>query len=420
MVHASVLFLVDAKLVLLQPNKDEGGTLKYDMRIIANDVEYFAFVRDQGLLRNSAESNQPLSAVEENSPDGIKTETALQDSLWFFNGNRIQCWTDIQDLLKPVSLKGTRDIPQPVSIPTDFYPTSISLSNGVVIGIEPELVQRRDAQFAFFRFSIRVGTIHPLSHTTLTSQQTQLFLPPLLHHYLSICDSPSALNLSHHYQPLPYFPHALEILLHTVLDEEVDSAPAPETALLPSVISFLSSFPGYLDILVQCTRKTEVRSWRTLFKYLPPPQELFEESLQKGLLKTAGGYLLILHTFEELDSSSEQCVRLLQRAKEKADWDLCKELARFLMALDESGDSLREAMRRINVRTESGDKSERTNGFEGGVARLRAPVLKGRGSPLGSAFSREGSEVEGGRSPGSSGGDGGLEGGEDYFSSASH
>ena len=156
-------------------------------------------------------------------------------------------------------------------------------------------------------------------------------------------------SLSHRYQQLPYFSHALEILLHTVLDEEVDTSPSPEDALLPSVISFLSSHPDYLDIVVQCTRKTEVRSWRTLFAHLPPPQELFETSLAKGLLKTAGGYLLVLHNFDDLESSSEQCVRLLQRAKEKEDWELCKELARFLMALDASGDTLREALAKIEL-----------------------------------------------------------------------
>ena len=66
-------------------------------------------------------------------------------------------------------------------------------------------------------------------------------------------------------------------------------------------------------------------------------------------MKTAGGYLLVLHTFDELESSSEQCVRLLQVAKEAAEWDLCKELARFLMALDQSGDMLRQAMQRIDI-----------------------------------------------------------------------
>ena len=134
-----------------------------------------------------------------------------------------------------------------------------------------------------------------------------------------------------------------------MLDDEVESQPAPTEALLPSVLSFLSSFPDYLDILVQCTRKTEVRSWRTLFTHLPPPQDLFEESLEKGLLKTAGGYLLILHTFEERDSSSEQCIRLLQRAKEVGDWELCKELARFLIALDPSGDRLRAALESLDI-----------------------------------------------------------------------
>ena len=135
-----------------------------------------------------------------------------------------------------------------------------------------------------------------------------------------------------------------------MLDEEVETAPPPESALLPRVLSLLSSFPQYLDIVVQCTRKTEVRSWRTLFSHLPPPQELFEESLQRGSLKTAGGYLLILHTFEELSSSSEQLVRLLARARKEEDWELCKELARFLMALDESGGTLVEALEKVGLK----------------------------------------------------------------------
>ena len=65
------------------------------------------------------------------------------------------------------------------------------------------------------------------------------------------------------------------------------------------------------------------------------------------MLKTAGGYLIVLQTFEKKDTSSDQCVRLLHKAKQAGDWDLCMELARFLMALDESGDTLREAMRKL-------------------------------------------------------------------------
>lgn len=152
-------------------------------------------------------------------------------------------------------------------------------------------------------------------------------------------------------------------------------SPSPENAILPRVLSLLSSFKEYLDIVVQCTRKTEVRSWRTLFAYLPPPQELFEESLQRGSLKTAGGYLLILHTFDELSSASEQSVRLLSRAMREEDWELCKELARFLAALDETGDTLREALEMANVRIATGNK-EGEEGFGGAmVARLEVPQI---------------------------------------------
>jgi hypothetical protein len=196
----------------------------------------------------------------------------------------------------------------------------------------------------------------------------------VLRFHLSRFDSSAALHLAHQYKNLEYFPHSLEILLHNVLDEEVDTNPSPETALLPGVLSFLSSFPQYLDIVVQCTRKTEVRSWRTLFTYLPPPQELFEESLQRGSLKTAGGYLLILHTFEELSSSSEQLVRLLSRAKDEGDWELCKELARFLTALDESGATLMEALEMVNLRSPRDERENSSFLFEGSRLKVPRPV----------------------------------------------
>jgi hypothetical protein len=221
----------------------------------------------------------------------------------------------------------------------------------------------------------------------------------VLRYHLSRFDSSAALHLAHQYKNLEYFPHSLEILLHNVLDEEVDTNPSPETALLPGVLSFLSSFPRYLDIVVQCTRKTEVRSWRTLFTYLPPPQELFEESLQRGSLKTAGGYLLILHTFEELSSSSEQLVRLLSRAKDEGDWELCKELARFLTALDETGATLMEALEMVNLRSPQDEREGSSFLFEG--SRLKVP-RSARGSShglKGAANSDDDRSSSGSRSP---------------------
>ena len=328
-----MIFLVDAKLVLLQSSTDVSGGLKYDMRVIANNVEYFDLMRDHLPLLESPGPSLPPSPAAEGALDSYGEDRGLRDSLWYFDGNDIQCWLNVEDLIDAASTSNDRELPHSVSISTDFYPTSIVLSKGILLGVDADLVQRRDMQFAFFRFSIR----------------TQLFLPQIIRRQIAHLDTSAALNLAHRYQSLPYFSHALELLLHTVLDEEVDKSPDPEHAHLPDILSFLSNFPDYLDIIVQCTRKTEVRSWRTLFSHLPPPQELFEASLEKGMLKTAGGYLLVLHTFEEMETSSEPCVRLLQKAKDAADWDLCKELARFLMALDESGDTLRAALERMDL-----------------------------------------------------------------------
>ncbi|KAL8946641.1 MAG: hypothetical protein Q9222_006989 [Ikaeria aurantiellina] len=340
--HASVLFLVDAKLVLLQSSNTEASR-KYDMRIIAHNVEYYSLMRDQGTLVDSASPSPPESPASDNALiSGMYADRGLRDSLWYFDGTSVHCWMDVENLLMSASSGDDREIIQPVSIDTDFYPTSILIDRGVVLGLDAEMIQRRDLHFAFFRHTIR----------------TQLFLPHVLRQLLSEDDSAAASVVALRYQELPYFSHALELLLHMVLDDEVDSDRDTASSSMPSTISFLEPFPDYLDIVVQCTRKTEVRSWRTLFRYLPPPQQLFEESMEKGLLKTAGGYLLVLHTFQELEASSEHCIRLLQKAKEANDWDLCKELARFLMALDASGDTLLKALSRTNL----GSRDEANNG----------------------------------------------------------
>lgn len=314
---AAVLFLVDAKLVLLQPSANEHGELKYDMRVIAHDVEFYTLTREQ------------LGSLHYEDGSTLNPNTlgqGLRDSLWYFNGTAVHVWPEILDVLSSAPTELEREIPTPVAIMTDDYPLATMVEKGIITGMEPELVQRRDVDFSFFRLNPR----------------TQLFIPAILRHHLARYDSSAALNLSHYYEKLPYFSHSLEVLLHNVLDDEVDASPdVAEIALLPTVLSFLSSFPAYLDIIAGCTRKTELRSWRSLFNCLPPVQSLFEESLSKDMLKTAGSYLLILHAFDEGSFNAQQIATLLSRAKEAGDWELCKELARFVVGIDASGDLLR-------------------------------------------------------------------------------
>ncbi|KAG5207090.1 RIC1 domain-containing protein [Trichophyton interdigitale] len=353
---ASVLFLVDGKLVLLQPSVSPDGALKYDMRVVAHDVEYYILMRDQLSFNFAPPNDEPSSGGQtpeitvNNSPSDI----SLRDSLWVFGGKDLFVWSDMQDVLRPTgrSVEGPKNLP----IPTDFYPISILLNKGIVLGIEPEITQRRDVTFTLQRFAIR----------------TQLFLPYVLQHNLSYFDTPSALSICHHFSHLSYFPHALEILLHHVLDEAVDDhsignsieTPVKGKQLLPGVLAFLQAANPpelYLDILVQCIRKTELRSWRTLFAYLPPPNELFEQALKFNSLKTAGGYLLVLQAFDDIDDEDsgdgfdkieDSAVRLLRLASQRGDWELCGEIAQFLIALDGSGKVLKRAVVRVGLRRE--------------------------------------------------------------------
>ncbi|CAK4031574.1 related to DUF1339 domain [Lecanosticta acicola] len=330
---ASVLFLVDGKLVLLQPSTNELGELKYDMRVIAHNVEYYMLLRDQPPMVAELKAGGAYNAGTP-APGGLQFDDhlghSLRDSLWYFDGTGFHVWSDVQDVLARAPAELGRDLPPAVTIPLDFSPLSVVVAKGILSGVEADLVQRRDVSFSFFRHAPR----------------TQLFLPQLLRYHLAEFNSPAALHLSNYYQHLPYFSHALEVLLHDVLDMEVDNPPSPpETALLPTVLSFLSSFGSYLDVVVNCTRKTELRSWQTLFTFLPPVLELFEQALTQGKLNTAAGYLLVLHAFEQDSFQVHEFSQLLQRAAVEQDWELCKELARFLVGIDRSGETLRTALR---------------------------------------------------------------------------
>jgi RAB6A-GEF complex partner protein 1 len=144
---ASVLFLVDGKLVLLQPTTSDHGELKYEMRIIAQDVEYYALMRDQ--LTFTLDDHPDVALNGDSGPD-------LKDSLWLFDGRDMCIWSDVQDVLMSAPSDLGRDLPDTVRASVDFYPMSALLSKGILFGIESELVQRRDVPFAYLRFSTRV------------------------------------------------------------------------------------------------------------------------------------------------------------------------------------------------------------------------------------------------------------------------
>lgn len=151
---ASVLFLVDGKLVLLQPSISRTKELKYNMRIIAHDVEYYILMRDQLSFNFAPPSDEPPQSAGA-FPD-VQSDISLRDSLWAFCGKDLLVWTDVQDILHPRDR--TSEISKPLAIPIDFYPLSILLNKGIALGVEPEITQRRDVTFTLLRFAIRVSS----------------------------------------------------------------------------------------------------------------------------------------------------------------------------------------------------------------------------------------------------------------------
>jgi len=154
---ATILFLVDGKLVLLQPTTTEGGELKYEMRIIAQNVETYALMRDHpAFALEMQEDSLPPSPSVGLAINGVHGHD-LRDSLWFFDGRDVRVWIEMQDVLSSASVELGRELPTPVKIPVDFYPLSTLINKGIVFGVESELVQRRDTSFAYVRFGTRVS-----------------------------------------------------------------------------------------------------------------------------------------------------------------------------------------------------------------------------------------------------------------------
>ena len=158
-VHAAVLFLVDAKLVLLQPARDDQGALKYEMKVIGSNVEFFSFMRDHNLPKTAPNAVTSSQGHERTIGDGGTAAGGLGDSLWYFDGHNIQCWPEFEELLGSNAGDESAEVPTPISMAIDFYPLAIVLNKAVIIGLEPDLFQRRGQPLAHFRFFIRVSRI---------------------------------------------------------------------------------------------------------------------------------------------------------------------------------------------------------------------------------------------------------------------
>lgn len=150
---------MDGKLVLLQPSTDEEGNLKYDMRVIAHDVEFSFLARDCPELATTALGRSATAESGDGYLGEDHTSQSLSDSLWLFDGADVKAWTDVQSLLDTASTEYARDVSPSIAMPVDYYPLSLLLHKGIVFGVEAELTRGREANFSAFRTTSRVGEL---------------------------------------------------------------------------------------------------------------------------------------------------------------------------------------------------------------------------------------------------------------------
>ncbi|CAL1696319.1 unnamed protein product [Somion occarium] len=256
---ATVLMIVGGKLVLLRPRKTRSAEVKYDMQILADRIE-FCWIHLRGI-------------------------GTLENSLWGYDGQSIRVWLNalsIESSPQP-DVGEFKDVEENVKIALDFYPLSVLMDKGIIIGVEHEAATRMSLPFVMFR------------HVT----SSHLFIHHILAFHLENEQIIQAVSFASHYQHLVYFAHALEILLHSVVEEDASSSHDQDSSkdtshdLLARTIEFLDHFEASLDIVVGCARKIEMTRWPRLFDVVGSPKSLFEVTLSPSFMFSSSPRLLI-------------------------------------------------------------------------------------------------------------------------------
>ncbi|SCV72828.1 BQ2448_4365 [Microbotryum intermedium] len=320
---ATIIFLISGQLVLLRPRRAAHEEVKYDLQILADRIEFYW---------------THLS--------GIGT---LENSLWGWDGERIRIWLDaltIEKVLVDAKKDAYERVSESVGIKLDFYPLAVLMEKGIIVGIDQETSLRKTLDFALFRI--------------ITS--THLFLHHVLRFHLARHPMREAVLFASHYQHLVYFAHALEILLHGVLEDEADKQ--------SNHIASIESPPHQNK-----QTKTELTRWSLLFTHAGSPRRLFEQCIELGEYKTAASYLLVLHNLEPLEQSGKDTVGLLKACMSNGEWTLCRELLRFLYSLDRSGGILHAALEEGSALPKGYHSSKSRSTSSSNMARTGSPTM---------------------------------------------
>ncbi|KAG0293497.1 hypothetical protein BGZ98_002152, partial [Dissophora globulifera] len=178
-----ITLLVDGKIYFLRPEFLPDGNVRLSFRQICDKVEYYWITRS--------------------------AHNANDFSLWVFNGKTLKMWWNVFGPGGSERSLATFAKHNFLEMDIEFYPLAILPDRGIVLGLEPEVAIHKSKSPAMFKMATK----------------THLFLQTILRHVLThnVDGEWEAYEFAKHYQELGYFGHALEILLHNVLEDEAES-----------------------------------------------------------------------------------------------------------------------------------------------------------------------------------------------------
>ncbi|KAJ2899915.1 WD40 repeat protein [Coemansia aciculifera] len=254
---------------------------------------------------------------------------SMHSTVWWFSGSHLCAeLISLDDFMddggRVLGSSEGASSPRLMRIRPEFYPVAVSPDRGMAVGIDQD-----DGVVAGF-----------------LPVRAKLYLPNMLEHMLVANGDRSeqdALLYAACFEHYDFFPHAMEILLHSALEQQHRS----DVLLLPRVVALLENFAKFREIVVHCARKTEAALWPLLFECLGGPESFFQQCLAAGELETATQSLIILQTLEPASVNDVNILRLLRLVDEAKMADLAVEILRFLKMTAESDTTMKLLLTRL-------------------------------------------------------------------------
>ncbi|KAJ3202246.1 hypothetical protein HDU82_007497, partial [Entophlyctis luteolus] len=242
-----------------------GGCCWFGSTIVAaiEDIETSTFHRDGKWDRTVLSENVEYYWLMDKDEDFR--------AMWAFCGHGMRVW---------ISPNPDHARPIVAEFATDFYPLSIMFARGIVFGLQSIISSLPSLNCVMFK---------PKAYS-------QLFLDEILRGLLDQNLTVPAAIFIRKYLQFNYFTHALEMLLHKVLDDDYSN-------------------------------RVDSNRWKEI-------TNINQESLKAKRLRTATSYLIIIQSLDPVSVSVKFAIELLQKALDLNDFTIAKELLRFYKSID--------------------------------------------------------------------------------------